>query len=413
MQPENRWKKSRKSQSCQIVWLLAFVLVILIAATVSVVGNCLYRYVHRNECQISLFEGSNVQNQTTQNKTAQNQVGQSQTAQSQKIQNSSMQSPSTQSTSIKTPVLHSQATEYRGEQAEQQARQSAFEVDDATQIWKTETAIELFQAEYRNADGAVTVKSADGSHVIAPGTEGSYTFSLKNTSNASAEYQIWVEAELSSNMTGIPLQIRMGSDRGWLLGEKDAWEQAKSLDGVTTEETIDAGRTAEYTIYWKWPFEQGDDAADIALGDAAVNQEMSYVVTIHTLTAVADEPMEKPTVKPTEETPENDAQNPRKEVAKILDAVKTGDTSQILLWIMVLAFSAGVILCLVILKKKQHGRREEEPNIKHDTEDKTEDNTESNTRNDMRNNTKKDTGSHIESNKEKIQKSTDKYEKEK
>ena len=59
---------------------------------------------------------------------------------------------------------------------------------------------------------------AGNDKVIAPGTDGSYTFDLKNTSSQSADYKIWVETTVSSNTTDMPLQTRMSSTEGWLLG---------------------------------------------------------------------------------------------------------------------------------------------------------------------------------------------------
>lgn len=314
MQPGNQWRNKIKNQSHSVVWLTAFVLAVLVAATISVVGACLYNYAHRSDCEISLYEGQVAEPVKTAKAAA------AQTA--------------------VNPVIESRATQYSGTQAKQQSQKSAFAVKDAQQIWKTETAIELFKADYKNINGDVTVKSVDGTKVVAPGTEGSYTFSLKNTSNVSADYKIWVEAKLSSNMTGVPLQTRMSGDSGWLLGGKNSWEKAEDLDGVSTAENIGAGKTAEYTIYWQWPFEQGDDAADTGLGDASVNQEMSYTVTIYTLTAVAA-------------GSDGQTKNP------LLHPAKTGDNAKVILWTAVLVISAGVLMVLFILRKRKNDRENE------------------------------------------------------
>lgn len=317
MQPERKWKNNLKNQSHSIVWLTAFILALLVVATVSVVGTCIYNYAHRSDCQISLYDGQIKEDAgVVKNNAA-----------SQKKADS---------------VVQSVATQYSGQEARQESEKSAFEVKDEEQVWKTQTAIELFKADYKNADGVVTVKSADGSKVIAPGTEGSYTFSLQNTSDAAADYKIWVEAELSSNMTGVPIETRMSSENGWLLGGKNTWAQAEALNGVATSETIDAGRTAEYTIYWQWPFEQGNDAADTgyANAEASADQEMSYTVTIYTLTAAA-----------TESVDQNQSDHPQK---SFLQAVKTSDTMQTVAWIIVLVCAAGVLFGMLILKKRKN-----------------------------------------------------------
>lgn len=316
MQPKKLGRKHKIEQSRNIVWLTALILAVLVVATISVAGTCIYTYAHRSDCQISLYEGQ-VREVSTTVKNA---------ASQKKID----------------PVIKSQAVQYSGEQAKQQSEKSAFEVEDTDQVWKTETAIELFQAEYKNADGVVTVKSADGREVIAPGTEGSYTFSLKNTSNLPADYKVWVEAKLTSNITDVPIQTRMSGSDGWLLGGKSTWEQADALNGVATTDTIAAGNSAEYTIYWQWPFEQGEDETDTSLANASVNQEMSYTVTIYTLTATATG---------------NGNSGSQKH---ILSGTKTGDTTKILMWIIALAASSGVIGCLVIWKKRKNDEKNEQ-----------------------------------------------------
>lgn len=332
MQPDNSKKKNRIKKNGSIVWLTAALLAILVIATVAVAGSCLYSYANQSDCQISLYDGQ-----------VRETFGTLKNAVSQKYE-------------VTNPVLKSRAVQYTGTEAKEQTQQSAFEVDDNTQVWKTETAIELFKAEYKNSEGTVTVKSADGSKVIAPGTEGSYTFSLKNTSDSAADYKIWVEASLSSNMTGVPIETRMTSDNGWLLGGKNSWEQAFALDGVSTAETIKAGKSAEYTIYWQWPFEQGTDAFDTDLADASAtaNKEMSYTVTIYTLTATATES-------------DDPNQNNKSPVKRLLETVKTGDNTQIFLWIVVLAVATGVLLCLLIAKR----RKNDEKNEHNETEQKS------------------------------------------
>lgn len=359
----NSHKKNRTKTSPSLIWLTALFLTILAVATVSVVGSSLYHYAHQTDCQISLYDGwlsdssqsenlieklqdklENItKSATSQLATVQPQADESRTGQS--VANQTVKQQVTDEKAISGSIVNSQAARYSGSQAAQEAQKSAFDVEDKDQIWKTETAIELFNSEYTNANGAVTVKSADGRKVIAPGTEGSYTFSLKNTSTAAADYKIWVEAKLSSNMTGVPIETRMSGYHGWMLGDKENWKAAADLDGVSTEETIGAGQSAEYTIYWKWPFEQGKDERDTGLGDSAVNQEMTYTVTIYTLTATAAPVAGEGT------TASGKPQN------SLLQKVTTGDTTQILIWIILLMISAGLVAWLLWKKRRQGSSR--------------------------------------------------------
>ena len=333
MQPDNQVRKNRIDQSRNIVWLTAFILAVLVVATVSVVGTCIYDYAHRSDCQISLFDGRiSETTASAKNVSTQQQTG---------------------------SVLRSQAKKYSGAQAKQQSENSSFQVKDSGQVWKTETAVDLFKASYKNADGIVTVKSTDGGHVVAPGTEGSYTFSLKNTGDASADYKIWVEAKLSSNMTGVPIETRMSGSDGWLLGNKNSWEQAESLNGVSTEETIDAGKTAEYTIDWQWPFEQDKDETDTDIANASVNQEMSYTVTIYTLTSASSSSGDDDQNNGNDQNAQN-RQSAQGDQTTARHSVKTGDNTPVLLWAAVLVVTAFIVSLLFILKKRKNNRKNEQ-----------------------------------------------------
>ena len=330
MRPASQERNNRISRNSSFVWLTAFILAVLVVATVSVAGTCIYNYAHRSDCQISLYDGQIKESRTTIKNTA----GQKKT----------------------NAVIKSQATQYKGKQAKQQSDKGAFEVKDAGQIWKTETAVDLFKAEYKNDTGVVTVKSADGSKVIAPGTEGSYTFSLKNTSDVSADYKIWVEADLNSNIEGVPIQTRMSGSDGWLLGGKNTWKQAEALNGVATTDTVGAGKTADYTIYWKWPFEQGEDKSDTDLSNASLTHNMSYRVTIYTLaakSASADTATDSPANTTAEGADQKNQSHSR-------NAVKTGDNTQIFLWVVVLAVSAGILMGLFILRKRKNNNKNEQ-----------------------------------------------------
>lgn len=323
MKSETIRRNNKKQNPHSMVWFTAFVLSILVIATVSVVGMCLYNYANRSDCEISLYEGHATDT----------------------IQ--AVKSAASQTTA--DPVMQSQSAQYSGDEAKKQSAQNSFSVKDAEQVWKTETTIKLFSAEYTNKNGAVTVKSADSGHVIAPGTEGSYTFSLKNTGDTTADYKVWVEADISSNITGVPLETRMSGQSGWMLGGKHTWKSVDELDGVSAKETIDAGKSAEYTIYWQWPFEKGDDAADTRLGNASASaeQEMTYTVTIYTMTATSTA------------TAKDKGQSGNR-IKAISNAVKTGDTAQLMLWIFLAAASLTVVIVLLVMKKRKNDKEHED-----------------------------------------------------
>ena len=321
MQSANKIKSNKKSHT-QSIWLLTSFLIVMVVTSAAVLGMCLYIYANPSDSKISLYKGEQADqtNQIIKRKTI--------------TQN--------KSTSHK----------YTGDQAKQQAKRQGLKVEDNAQVWTTDTEIELFKISYKNNKGEVTVKSANKDKVIAPGTDGSYTFDLRNTSKQSADYKVWVETTITSNITGMPLQTRMSGANGWLLGSKNQWEDASKLDGITTTETLDAGKTAQYKIYWQWPFEQGKDEEDTNLGNLSVNQEFTYNVVIHTLTTAT-----------TDENNHNKHPNteikPTKKPVNIIEAIKTGDTAQIMKWAMILGLSAMIILILLLWKRKKQKEEEQ------------------------------------------------------
>lgn len=310
MQSANQVRHKNRIQSHNLVWLTAFILAVLVVASGSVVGNYLYSYAHQGDVNISLFDGADTSS----------------------IDNARNQSAvSTQSTRSRSPVVLSQHTSYSGKSAKEEGKKSAFTVKDGKQVWSTKTAVDIFRAEYKSADGEVTVQSEEGSKVIAPGTEGNYTFQLRNSSAYKAEYKVWIEAKLSDETMNEPIQSRMSGKGKWLLGGSESWKKALDLNGVSQSGTLAAGKTADYTIYWHWPYEQGMDETDTHLGDQAVNRNLTYTITIHTL-ATSDE----------------GGKGGKNDGSGLIHAIQTGDTSHILLWMLILvgslAFLAGLLL---------------------------------------------------------------------
>ena len=308
MQPASTNTKQLKNHS-HTIWLLTCLLTVFVIATAAVLGMCLYIYANPSDSKISLYKGELSEDNNKIIKTG----------------------TTNHKTSSKT---------YTGNKAKQQAKKYGFDVKDADQVWTTDTAIELFKVSYKNANGEITVKSAGNDKVLAPGTDGSYTFDLKNTAKKAANYKVWVDAKINSNITGMPLQTKMSGQNGWLLGNNDTWKDAKALDGITTTEHIEAGKSAEYKIYWQWPFEQGMDEEDTNLGNITVGQEFTYIVMIHTLATEAN---------PSDTTKLIDHKTP----VSALTAIKTGDTATIMKWAVILALSAGIIFILLLRKKKQ------------------------------------------------------------
>lgn len=315
MQSANQARHKNRMENNNLVWLTAFILAVLVLASGSVVGNYLYSYAHQGDVNISLFGGTDI----SSNRNA--------------------------DTASASSLVQSQYKSYSGKSAQVAGKKSAFTVRDGKQLWSTKTKVDIFQAEYKNANGEGTVRSEDGSKVIVPGTEGSYTFQLRNSGAYKAEYKIWVEAELSDGIMNEPIQSRMFGNSEWLLGGNKSWKQALDLNGVAQSGTLAAGKTADYTVYWQWPYEQGIDGTDTCLGNQAVDRDLTYTITIHTL-ATSDEG--------------GKGGSGKHGGNRLLHAIQTGDTSHILLWSMILFGSLGFLVGILLGRKRRKDRENAE-----------------------------------------------------
>ncbi len=151
-------------------------------------------------------------------------------------------------------------------------------VNDNIQTWSKETQVDLFRNSYSDK-----VQSDNGEKVIAPGTSNYYDFSLKNNGDAVLNYKISLEVEThqgqGNNDPAIPLEWRL------LSGDEKVsdWRGYNDRTEVLKKATMDAWRQDNYTIEWRWVFEQGDamNAADTRLGNMAVDQTIGVTATIY------------------------------------------------------------------------------------------------------------------------------------
>ncbi len=182
-------------------------------------------------------------------------------------------------------------SENESEEQEGPAIIPGFEVSDEEQIWRRETEIEIFSISYENGESAVTVQSDRGDKVIAPGTEQSYTFKVKNTGNVAMDYTIAVDAYVTPGELSIPIESRINRHDGyWMAGGADEWVDIATLDQTVGNYTLGAGRYASYTLDWRWIFESGDDEWDTYLGNLAVDEDITFTLVIRTIAEVSTDP---------------------------------------------------------------------------------------------------------------------------
>lgn len=209
-----------------------------------------------------------------------------------------------------------------------------FMAQDENTVWSTETDVEIFRISYDNEKGETTVRSSGGDKVLAPGTSNIYNFSLENTGNVSLDYTMTMEAYYSNEETPIPVVVRLvNNEESYLAGSPEAGAPVLELNQVEKSGVISAGYVDNYSLYWEWPYESGDDAYDTMLGNLATEEDISLTIVIKT-TAECSEDHDAPGGEPS--TPE------------------TGDTSHIELVFGLMVLSLAGILLILLLRRKEN-----------------------------------------------------------
>ncbi len=184
-----------------------------------------------------------------------------------------------------------------------------YNIHDDNTVWQTETKVDIFATEYKGTRGK-TVISSDGDKVVAPGTEGKYSFTIENTSPLPMYYELTFESWNKGFRYPIPMEARVSCETGdYLFGSATEWADFDNLAEAMDSKTLDAGQSMTYTLDWRWTFErQWEDWLDTALGNqSSYNEFHDYEwiecgVKIMTMAEI-DElvPTPEPTPTPTPE----------------------------------------------------------------------------------------------------------------
>lgn len=211
-----------------------------------------------------------------------------------------------------------------------------FIVSDDKTVWGTETNVDIFKVTYENGEGVVTAESFNGEKIVAPGTENSYTFKLKNNSLSYITYTLNVDAFITPGDEMIPIESRISRyDGKWIVGGEDSWVDVPTLDTAEDEGALSPGRYTYYTLDWCWPFE-GNDELDTYLGNLAEEEDITITIVISTTAVlhIDGEPeMEEGLIPP-----------------------DTGDNSILSLWIS-LAVGAAIFLIIIIIYRIRDEKR--------------------------------------------------------
>lgn len=208
-----------------------------------------------------------------------------------------------------------------------------FEASDETTVWSTDTQVEIFRVSYENDRQEITVNSSDGDKLIAPGTENSYTFKLKNTGDVPVDYTVEVDAFVTPGDYTIPVQTRLARYDGlWVVGGSEEWVDTAALDGAEDADSLGVGKFTCYTLDWRWPFE-GNDELDTLL--ASADEDITLTIVIRTgATANA-------------------------EASGGITPPQTGDLSMSTLWAILAGGSFCMILILLFVSKKEKKQEDE------------------------------------------------------
>lgn len=255
-------------------------------------------------------------------------------------------------------ALHADGSvlESEGEASTVGGKRASFTAYDKDTVWSAETDVEIFKLTY-DETGKVTVKnnSPREDHLVAPGTANDYTFTLENTGEVPLDYTMSMEAWFGSEHA-IPITARVYDHDGrYLLGSEDEREDVLELNTVAESGVLGAGRCAVYTLDWEWVFERGEDIADTALGDLAVDEDITLTVRILTTATADDDPDEN----------EDKGLPPEGEGGGFMETIANPHTGKLTAFgkTLVYVIAGAVIFCTVKLfglGKKEDERQDEE-----------------------------------------------------
>lgn len=247
-----------------------------------------------------------------------------------KIENTALSPVPTQEIPEADTTLNTQTTP-------DELKNAGFEVSSDDLVWGNETEIEIFKVAYENESGEITVKSESGDAVIAPGTENSTVFKLKNTGNVPLDYYVNLNLAISTSNEEfkIPIEIRLSRyDGTWIVGNAEKYVNVYQVMSSGDAGVLGPGKYIYYTLDWKWPFEgEGDtaiaDMLDTALGNLKAEEELVVIVELESYA--------------TEAAPGSDGG---------IMIPETGDINDMNLWICLGSGALVLLLILIVWVKK-------------------------------------------------------------
>lgn len=122
-------------------------------------------------------------------------------------------------------------------------------------------------------------------NLIAPGTKGSFEFSLQNLSEVNATYSVTFSSELVGGTGYLPIVFTLKDSGGNVIASDT---QLSAFNAELLEVEANMGAAADtYTVEWEWVYE-GNNDADTALGEAAQAGNVKYNVAMRIVMTQVD-----------------------------------------------------------------------------------------------------------------------------
>ena len=317
------------------IWLSVLILFVCVAATTIAFMSRLDSFLLDDEGAISLITEDTSETDDSSDETDGTQSQDSAATQDSETEQDSTSSTDTPGTDEPDPSTSTTP------EVTQPPKNPGFEAGDDKTVWGTNTQVEIFSVSYVNGEQIITVKSDNGDKVIAPGTENSYTFKLKNTGNVALDYTVEIDAYFTPADIEIPITGRLNRyDGTWVIGGKDEYAKVPVLDTAEDNATLGAGKYTYYTLDWLWPFESGNDELDTMLGNLAVDQELTFTIVIKTTATESSNPYDDSGITPPQ----------------------TGDNTNLTLWIVLAVSSFAMMIFLLFYQNKEKRRDSAEAN---------------------------------------------------
>lgn len=170
------------------------------------------------------------------------------------------------------------------------------EMGDEESKWEAGKQVNIFDAEYKNGEGATTVISQDGTKLIAPGTQTTYKFTMQNNGNMAVVYEtdldfiLKIGGEVVSDYE-FPLTVRLVNQNGeYVIGSETEWVQVAKASLPRHPGLLGANSYETFELQLYWQFEGGNDELDTLYGDMSAEKGVTLTLRINTYAEEALDP---------------------------------------------------------------------------------------------------------------------------